>query len=89
MAFYALLFWGLSFCPNLFHHIVPEGYAGITLLLVFVYAFHNFNMNILLGKERVNAANVAFMVQFLIQVRLSPFSSSVSNIRDAHAFVYS
>ncbi len=89
MAFYALLFWGLSFTPNFFHHIVPEGYAGITLLLVFIYSFHNFNMNILLGKERVNAANVAFMVQFLVQVSSFAIFIFCFNIRDAHAFVYS
>ena len=44
MAFYVLLFWVLSHFPETFDHIVPRGYEGLTLLLTFIYSFHNFNV---------------------------------------------
>lgn len=89
MVFYVLLFWVLSYFPETFDHIVPRGYEGITLLLTFVYSFHNFNLNVLLGKEKVGTYNWVFLLQILVQVSTMALMIFVFHIHDAHAFVYS
>ena len=89
MAFYVLAFWVLSHFPDTFNHIVPRGYEGITLLLTFVYSFHNFNLNVLLGKEKVGTYNWVFLLQIVVQVCTMALMIFVFHIRDAHAFVYS
>ena len=89
MVFYVLAFWVLSHFPETFDHIVPRGYEGITLLLTFVYSFHNFNLNVLLGKEKVGAYNWVFLLQILVQVSTMALLIYVFHIHDAHAFVYS
>ena len=89
MAFYVLLFWVLSHYPVTFDHIVPHGYEGITLLLTLVYGFHNFNLNVFLGKEKVSTFNWVFMIQILVQVSSMALFIFVLGITDARAFVYS
>ena len=89
MAFYVLLFWLLSHYPASFDRIVPHGYEGITLLLTFVYSFHNFNLNVFLGKEKVGTFNWVFLLQIFVQVSTMALFIFVLGIRDAHAFVYS
>jgi O-antigen/teichoic acid export membrane protein len=89
MAFYVLLFWILSFFPEVSDHIVPRGYEGITLLLTFIYSFHSFNLNVFLGKERVGTYNWVFLLQILVQVSTMALMIFVFQIRDARAFVYS
>ena len=68
MVFYCLLFWVLSRFPTTFDRIVPHGYEWITLLLTFVYSFHNFNLNVFLGKEKVGTFNWVFLLQIFVQV---------------------
>lgn len=89
IALYALLFWVLSHFPTTFDRIVPKGYEGITLLLVLVYSFHEFNLNIFLGKEKVSTYNWIFLLQILVQVCSMALFIFVFHIHDAHAFVYS
>lgn len=89
MALYVLLFWILSHYPIAFDRIVPRGYEWITLLLTFVYSFHNFNLNIFLGKEKVSTFNWVFLLQIFVQVSTMALFIFVLGIRDAHAFVYS
>ena len=89
MLFYVLLFWGFSHFPKTFDHIVPRGYEGITLLLTLVYSFHNFNLNVFLGKEKVGTFNWVFLLQIFVQVTAMALMIFVFHIRDAHAFVYS
>lgn len=89
MAFYVLLFWVLSHYPVTFDRIVPHGYEGITLLLTLVYSFHNFNLNVFLGKEKVGTFNWVFLLQIFVQVCSMTLFIFVFDIRDAHAFVYS
>ena len=89
MAFYVLLFWILSRYPTTFDRIVPHGYEGLTLLLTFVYSFHNFNLNVFLGKEKVGVFNWVFLLQIFVQVSSMALFIFVFDIRDAHAFVYS
>lgn len=89
IALYALLFWVLSHFPVTFDRIVPKGYEAITLLLVLVYSFHEFNLNIFLGKEKVSTYNWIFLLQILVQVCSMALFIFVFHIHDAHAFVYS
>lgn len=89
MAFYVLLFWGLSHYPVTFDRIVPHGYEGITLLLTLVYSFHNFNLNVFLGKEKVSTFNWVFLLQIFVQVSSMALFIFVKGLTDARAFVYS
>ena len=89
MGFYCLLFWALSYFPTAFDRIVPHGYEGITLLLTFVYSFHNFNLNVFLGKEKVSTFNWIFLLQIFVQVSAMALLIFVFDFKDAHAFVYS
>ena len=89
MGLYCLLFWALSYYPTTFDRIVPKGYEGITLLLTLVYSFHNFNLNVFLGKEKVSTFNWVFLLQIFVQVSSMALFIFVFGMRDAHAFVYS
>ena len=89
MVVYVLLFLVLSRFPEVFDRIVPRGYEVITLLLTFVYSFHNFNLNVFLGKEKVGTFNWVFLLQILVQVSSMALFIFVFHIHDAHAFVYS
>ena len=89
MVFYGLLFYVLSFYPRISDRIVPKGYELITLLLTLVYSFHNFNLNVFLGKEKVGTFNWIFLLQIVVQVCSMALFIFVFHIHDAHAFVYS
>ena len=89
IALYALVFWLLSYFPGTFGNIVPQGYAKITLLMVLVYSFHNFNLNIFLGKEKVHLYNWVFSIQILTQITVFCVLLFGFHITDAHAFIYS
>ncbi|MBR3699792.1 MAG: polysaccharide biosynthesis C-terminal domain-containing protein [Bacteroidales bacterium] len=89
MVFYVLLFWVLSRFPVTFDHIVPHGYEGVTLLLTLVYSFHNFNLNVFLGKEKVSTFNWVFLLQILVQLSSMALFIFVLGITDARAYVYS
>ncbi len=89
IALYALAFWLLSYFPDTFDNIVPQGYAKITLLMVLVYSFHNFNLNIFLGKEKVHLYNWVFSIQIVTQIAVMCLLLFVFHITDAHAFIYS
>ncbi|MBR6439536.1 MAG: polysaccharide biosynthesis C-terminal domain-containing protein [Bacteroidales bacterium] len=90
VAFYALVIYLTSLIQsdnNL--EVIPEGYHGMVLLLVFIYSLHNFNLNTLLGKERVGTNNILFIIQFLTQMCSMLFYIFVMDIRNADAFVFS
>lgn len=89
IALYTLAFWLLSYFPDTFDNIVPQGYAKITLLMVLVYSFHNFNLNIFLGKEKVHLYNWVFSIQIVTQIAVMCLLLFVFHITDAHAFIYS
>ena len=89
IALYALAFWLLSYFPDTFDNIVPQGYAKITLLMVLVYSFHNFNLNIFLGKEKVHLYNWVFSIQIVTQIAVMCLLLFVFHITNAHAFIYS
>ncbi len=89
MLFYALLFGVLSRFPETFDRLVPRGYEGITLLLVLVYSFHSFNLNVFLGKEKVGTYNWVLLLQIFVQVATMVLLIFVFQLHDARAFVYS
>lgn len=89
MLFYALVFGVLSRFPETFDRLVPRGYEGITLLLVLVYSFHSFNLNVFLGKEKVGTYNWVLLLQIFVQVATMILLIFVFQLHDARAFVYS
>ena len=58
MVVYVLLFLVLSRFPEVSDRVVPRGYEVLTLLLTLVYSFHNFNLNVFLGKEKVGTFDI-------------------------------
>ena len=89
MLAYILLFKTLSFFPNFYHTIVPEGYAWLVLLMTFVYSFHEFNLNHFLGKEKVATYNWLFLIQILTQVTMMAVLIFALDLRTAKALLYS
>lgn len=87
--FFALIFYLLSFSPKIYHDFVPQNYGFITLIMAFVYSLHNFNLNVLLGKERVGTQNVLFIIQFMTQLCSMIIYIFIFRIRNANAFVFS
>lgn len=86
----ALIFYILyTFLPDIYHGFIPEGYGFEVLLMVLLYSLHNFNMNVLLGKERVGTQNILFIIQFMTQLCSMIAYIFIFNIRNADAFVYS
>ena len=78
-----------SFVPNIYHAFVPEGYGIHIIIMVFLYSLHNFNMNVLLGKERIGTQNILFITQFMTQMISMIIYIFGFNIRNADAFIYS
>ena len=90
LAFFATTLLVLhSFLPTIYDAFIPDGYGPHILLMVFLYSLHNFNMNVLLGKERVGMQNILFIIQFMTQLISMIIYIFVFEIRNANAFVYS
>ena len=86
----SLIFFALySSFPNLYHSFIPEGYGVHIIVMIFLYSLHNFNMNVLLGKERVGTQNILFIIQFMTQMISMIINIFVFGIRNADAFIYS
>ncbi len=83
------VFYAVSwFFPVFYDTIVPEGYGLITLTIVFIFAIHNFNMKLLLGKERVGTQNILLIIQLVVQLILMMLLIFVFDIHTAGAFVF-
>ncbi len=90
LALFAMTFLVLhSYLPTIYEAFIPDGYGTHILLMVFLYSLHNFNMNVLLGKERVGMQNILFIIQFMTQLISMIIYIFVFEIRNANAFVYS
>lgn len=90
ISLFALIFYILyTFLPNIYHGFIPEEYGFEVLLMVLLYSLHNFNMNVLLGKERVGTQNILFIIQFMTQLCSMITYIFIFDIRNADAFVYS
>ena len=89
-SFFSLVFYLLySFFPKIYHGFVPEGYGIHIIIMILLYSLHNFNMNVLLGKERVGTQNMLFIIQFMTQLLSMVLYIFVFDIRNADAFVFS
>jgi O-antigen/teichoic acid export membrane protein len=75
--------------PNTYHTFIPEGYGVHIVLMVFLYSILNFNINVLLGKERIGTQNILFLIQFITQVTSMIINIFVFDIKNADAFIYS
>ena len=89
MVVYLLLFKAFHFFPSFYHTIVPEGYAWLVLLMTFVYSLHEFNLNHLLGKEKVATYNWLYLIQILTQVTMMAVLIFALDLRTAKALLYS
>lgn len=90
MCVFSLIFYILyAFLPNVYHTFIPQGYGLEVLLMVFLYSLHNFNMNVLIGKERIATQNILFIIQFMTQLCSMIIFIFIFKIRNADAFVYS
>lgn len=87
LAFFSLTFVVLSFFPDLFHVLVPQGYAIHILILVWLGSLHNINLYLLLGRERISAFNTLFMLQFLSQLAAMAIALHLFGIRNELAYV--
>lgn len=90
MAIITLILYTLyTFVPNIYHTFIPEGYGVHIVLMVFLYSILNFNINVLLGKERIGTQNILFLIQFITQVTSMIINIFVFDIKNADAFIYS
>lgn len=88
MAFSGIFFL-LSFFPNFFYMLVPQGYAMHILVLVWLGSQHNINLYLLLGRERIGAFNILFILQFLSQLIAMAVVLHIVRIHTELAFVIS
>ena len=84
-----ILYTLYTFVPNIYHTFIPEGYGVHIVLMVFLYSILNFNINVLLGKERIGTQNILFLIQFITQVTSMIINIFVFDIKNADAFIYS
>lgn len=89
IAAFGLIFYLMSFFPDIFHVLVPQGYAVHILILVWAGSLHNINLYLLLGRERIGAFNTLFMLQFLSQLMAMAIALHIVGIRNEFAFVLS
>ncbi len=89
LAFFSLTFFVLSYFPDFFHLLVPQGYAVHILILVWLGSLHNINLYLLLGRERIRAFNTLFMLQFLSQLAAMAIALHLLDIRNELAYVIS
>lgn len=82
------IFYLLHFFPELYHILIPKGYGIHILVLVLMNGFHGFNMYILLGKEKIQAFNSLFIVQFSLMLLSMAGFIFFLKITDERAFVY-
>lgn len=86
---FGLIFFLMSFFPDLFHVLVPQGYALHILFLVWAGSLHNINLYLLLGRERIGAFNTLFVLQFLSQLLAMASALHIAGISNELAFVIS
>lgn len=88
-AFFAMLFYGLSFFPSFYQMIVPEGYAVHILLLVLLNGFLGFSQSTLLGKEKISEFNLLFTLQFSLMLISMTALVYIFKLHDARVYIFS
>lgn len=85
--FFGFIFYFLSYFPDTYELMIPEGYSIHILALVLINGFYGFNVNSLLGKEKLKAFNGLFVLQFSLLLVSMALAIYVFNVTDADAFV--
>ena len=88
IALTALIFGLLSFFPEIYQLIIPQGYGLHILALSLINALHGINMNVLLGKKKITAFNSLFVLQFGLQLLSFNAFVYLMQLKDEKAFVY-
>lgn len=88
IALTALIFGLLSFFPEIYQLVIPQGYGMHILALSLINALHGFNMNVLLGKKKITAFNSLFVLQFGLQLLSFIGFVYLMQLKDEKAFVY-
>lgn len=88
IALTALIFGLLTFFPEIYQLVIPQGYGLHILLLSLINALHSFNMNVLLGKKKITAFNSLFVLQFGLQLLSFIGFVYLMQLKDEKAFVY-
>lgn len=83
----SVVFWLMSFQPALYHYLVPEGYGLHILALTLINSLHGFSMYVLLGKGKMQAYNLLFVLQFLLLLAGLSFFIHIIGIHNEFAFV--
>jgi O-antigen/teichoic acid export membrane protein len=84
---FALLFYFLTYFPHLYSLMIPEGYGKHILILSLINGFYGFNLNALLGKEKIKAFNGLFVLQFSLLLITMAASVYFFNIKDEWAYM--
>lgn len=85
---FAMVFHMLSWFPHLNSLIIPEGYGKHILILSLINGFYGFNLNALLGREKLMAFNGLFVLQFTLLLATMAASVYLYDIHDERAFVF-
>jgi O-antigen/teichoic acid export membrane protein len=88
IALSALIFGLLTFFPEIYQLVIPQGYGLHILVLSLINALHSFNMNVLLGKKKITAFNSLFVLQFGLQLLSFIGFVYLMQLKDEKAFVY-
>lgn len=88
IALTALIFGLLTFFPEIYQLVIPQGYGLHILVLSLINALHSFNMNVLLGKKKITAFNSLFVLQFGLQLLSFIGFVYLMQLKDEKAFVY-
>lgn len=88
IALTALIFGLLSFFPEIYQLVIPQGYGLHILTLSLINALHGFNMNVLLGKKKITAFNSLFVLQFGLQLLSFTGFVYLMQLKDEKAFIY-
>ncbi|NOU46940.1 MAG: oligosaccharide flippase family protein [Bacteroidales bacterium] len=84
---FALLFFIVSYFPHLYSLMIPEGYGKHILILSLINGFYGFNLNALLGREKLKSFNSLFVLQFTLLLITMAASVYIFEVRDERAFV--
>lgn len=84
---FAFIFFILSGFPHLYSLMIPENYGKHILILSLINGFYGFNLNALLGREKLKVFNGLFVLQFSLLLATMASSVYLFDTRDERAFV--
>lgn len=84
---FSLLFYFVSYFPHLYSLMIPEGYGKHILILSLLNGFYGFNLNALLGREKLMAFNGLFVLQFSLLLATMACAVYLFDMNDERAYV--